>query len=66
MYIMYAMSKLLLLSMTTVGEYKSLEDCLRDKQELVLKDKTHDYMCFPKGESNVVSFNDVRNGQRNR
>jgi hypothetical protein len=64
MYVMYSVSRLLLMSMTTVGEYNSLEDCLEVKQQLVIQDKTHDYMCFPKGEKDAISFHDVRNGQR--
>jgi len=60
MYTLYAVSKMLLLSMTYTNTFDNKEACLKEARNLSIEDKSNDYICVPKGEQNALSLVNVR------
>lgn len=50
MYILYALNKMILLSLVYTNTFDNKEGCLKEARILSIEDKSNDYICVPKGE----------------
>jgi hypothetical protein len=60
MYILYAISRMILLSMVYTNTFHTKEACIKEARILSEEDKTNDYICVYVEESNALFTSNVR------